>query len=204
MSLKIIFLLCFSLCIPVFIILLYIYSVYTNKKDLKLKEMLAEANSAGRNVDEVFILEKSFVAICFMFIMSLYSIGFLASLLFFNHSFLKTSMYLFAFIACALGFVSAFCDYFLSMIVISKCRMYVRCLTTLYRPIVVALDGRYRYEDIRTGMFGLYIARYAASISMPSGSYVVMNVNNKKQLRDVLNRINSTSGVAAVEGAVPI
>ncbi|UJX39282.1 hypothetical protein K9F62_11125 [Desulfovibrio sp. JY] len=204
MSLKIIFLLCFSLCLPVFIILLYIYSVYTNKSDLKLKEMLAEANSAGRNIDEVFVLEKNFAAICFMCIGPMFLVVFLSALLFFDHTIMKTIMYIFAFVMFALGSVSAFCDYFLSMIVISKRRMYVRCLQTLYRPVVVVLDGRYRYEDIRTSMFGLYMARYAASISMPSGSYVVINVNNKKQLRDVLNRINSTSGGAAVEGAVPI
>ncbi|EFL52341.1 hypothetical protein DesfrDRAFT_0830 [Solidesulfovibrio fructosivorans JJ]] len=204
MSLKIIFLLCFSLCIPVFVILLYIYSAYTNKNDLELKEMLAEANSAGRNIDEVFILEKSYAAICFMCIMPLFSVGFMSALLFFDHGFWKMFMYVSALIAFMIGSVSAFCDYFLSMIVISKCRMYVRCLKTLYRPVVVALDGRYRYEAIHAGMFGLYMTRYTVSISMPSGSYVVINVNNKKQLRDVLNRTNSTSGVAEVEGAVPI
>jgi len=204
MSLKIIYLLCLSFCIPVFIVLLYIYSIGTIKNDLKLKEMLADANSVGRNDDKVFILEKSFAAICFMCIMPLFSIGFLSALLFFDHGFWKILMYIFAFIVFIIGTVSAFCDYFLSMIVISKRRMYVRCLQTLYRPVVVVLDGRYRYEDIRTGMFGLYMTRYAASISMPSGSYVFMNLNNKKRLRNVLNHINSTTEVAEVGEAVPI
>jgi len=204
MGSKIIYLLCYSLCIPVYIVLLYLYSIYSNKNDLKLKEMLEEANSVGKKNGNVYVLEKSTAAICFMCIAPIFSVIFLSTFLFFGHTIMKTIMYVFAFVMFALGSVSVFCDYFFSMIVISNRRMYVRCLQTLYRPIIVVLDGRYRYEDIRTGMYGIYMTRYAASISMPSGSYVVINVNNKKQLRDVLNRTNSTLGVTDGEETVRI
>ena len=200
MSTNILYLLCFSLCIPAAIILLYIYSIYLNKKDVKLKEMLFEVAYHEKSVgsDAVFVLEKSFAALCFMCILPLSAIGFLSSILLVDHSFWKTAGYMFAFIMTIVGSVSVFCDYFLSMIIIVNGNMYIKCVKTLFRPVIVKLDGAYRYEDIPVGLFGLYSSTYMVSISMPSGSYMVTNANNKSQLRNTLNHINS----ALIDGRV--
>ena len=149
--------------------------------DVDDAELDAELEDVG---DAVFVLEKSFAALCFMCILPLSAIGFLSSILLIDHSFWKTAGYVFAFIMTIVGSVSVFCDYFLSMIIIVNGNMYIKCVKTLFRPVVVKLDGAY--------------ARYMVSISMPSGSYMVTNSNNKSQLRNTLNHINS----ALIDGSV--
>ena len=99
-------------------------------------------------------------------------------------------MYAFFLIFLLIGSVYSFLDYFLSRIVIVNGLMYIRCLRTRYKPVIITLDDKCKYEEPNVGPFGLFAARYLVSISTPLGSCVT-NADNKIQLIETLNRINA-------------
>jgi len=189
MTPKALYVVSFILAFPALITLLFFYSVHVINNDTVLKDMLsAAADSTDKS--RVFILEKSFAAQCFLCLLPLFSLLFLSAVLFSNYSTQKKSTYAIFLIFFLLGSVNSFLDYFLSRIVIVNGLMYIRCLKTRYKPVVITLDDKCKYEEVNTGAFGLFASRYVVSISTPLGSCVT-NADNKTQLIETLNRINA-------------
>jgi len=177
----------------IIIVALFLYSIYLNERDDGMKKMIARAKSvnAMKNEHISFVLEKSAFAFCFIFIFPLFSIFFFSMLLFRDYGFIKELSGLVVFVCMTVGTVVAFSDYFLAMIVIVDNRMYIRCLKTLFNPVIIQIDGSQKYEHINTGPYSLYSSRYMASVRANSKSFVFMNVKNKKQLLDVLESSGS-------------
>ena len=186
---KILYIVLFMLTFPALITLLFLYSVHIINKDTVLKDMLSAA-AASTDKDRVFILKKSFASQCFSCLLPLFSLMFLSAVLFSNYTMQRKSMYAFFLIFLLIGSVYSFLDYFLSRIVIVNGLMYIRCLRTRYKPVIITLDDKCKYEEPNVGPFGLFAARYLVSISTPLGSCVT-NADNKIQLIETLNRINA-------------
>ena len=179
----------FLLAFPALITLLFFYSVHVINNDTVLKDMLSAAvNSTDK--DRVFILKKGFAAQCFLCILPLFSLMVLSDILFQITTYKKTMLAIILALTL-IASVYSFLDYFLSRIVIVNGLMYIRCLKTLYKPVVITLTNKCKYEEFNAGAFGLFASRYVVSISTPLGSCSVLIADNKIQLIETLNRINA-------------
>lgn len=189
MTPKALYVVSFILAFPAFITLLFFYSIHVINNDNVLKDMLSAA-AHSTDKDRVFILKKSFAAQCFLCIIPLFSLMVLSDILFQITTYKKTILV--TILALTLiASVYSFIDYFLSRIVIVNGLMYIRCRKTLYRPVVITLTNKCKYEEFNAGAFGLFASRYVVSISTPLGSCAVMIADNKTQLIETLNRINA-------------
>lgn len=194
MSGHVFFLISYMVFVVLYILFLLIYSTYFKKSDDTLSKMLQNIADAGNGeeVSRSFVLEKSMVALSFVCLSPLFSIMFLCALLFASLTVAKFCLDLFCFILFAFGSLAFFGDYFLSVLVIENNKIYIRCLKTLFRPLVVQIDGSQKYQEINVGPFMLYVKYYFASIWLGSSSFVIMNVKNKKQLRTIFEIINAS------------
>ncbi|EFL52359.1 hypothetical protein DesfrDRAFT_0848 [Solidesulfovibrio fructosivorans JJ]] len=188
MNNNILYVLCLMAFHFIIIVALFLYSIYLNESDDEMKKMIVRAKLVNTLEDKrmFFVLEKSTFAFCFIFIFPIFSLFFFCMLLSHDYKFLKELLGWFAFLCMTVGSLISFSDYFLSMIVIDGRCVYIRCLKTLFRPVVVQFDGAQRYESVNTGPYSWYSTRYMVSVRSNSKSFVFMNVKNKKQLRDVL------------------
>ncbi len=183
----------FVFFIVLYFLLLLIYSTYFKRKDHVLKKMLEEIVVFGNenNSSKGFVLEKSIVALCLVCVVPLSAIAILCILLFPSLTFGRYCFFGLSFIFFTLGTLAVFGDYFLSTLVIDGKWIYIRCLKTLFQPRVIEMDGSQEYEEIKTGPFMLYVKHYFASIRIGSSSFIIMNIKNKKKLRDVFESMKA-------------
>ncbi|MYL82240.1 hypothetical protein GTA51_03695 [Desulfovibrio aerotolerans] len=198
MNVRIVYLLSFGFGLFGAVILVYVYSVCVNSKDDKLKDMLRRV--AGANGDKqdlnCFVLEKIVIFIFTAFFMGFFAVCFFGSILFKNIGTAKYCLTVFVCILFAIGCLSSFADYFLSMVVVVDDLIYVRCMKTWFRPVVVIFDGSQAYERIGTEVSSFLVARYMVCIRINNKLFVVMNARNKKHLIKVFNNMKEVRGTA--------
>jgi len=189
-NVRIVYLLCFGVGLFAAIILVYAYSVYVNNKDDKLKDMLRRV----ARVDDkqnlcCIVLEKSARPIFLACFGGFLTVCLLGSLLFVNIGTAKYLLTVFVFLVLALSVLLVFADHLLSMLVIVDGLIYIRCLKSLFRPVVVHFDGSQTYEMIGTEARSSMTARYMFTIKINGKLFNVMNAKNKLQLIQVLNNM---------------
>lgn len=198
MNVRIVYLLSIGLCLFGAVILLYVYSVYVNSKDDKLKDMLRRVASVDGDKQNTscFVLEKSVIFIFTAFFMGFFAVCFFGSILFGNIGTAKYCLTVFMCILFTIGCLSSFADYFLSMVVVVDDLIYIRCVKTWFRPFVVIFDGSQAYERIGTAASSFLVVRYMVCIKMNNKLFAVMNARNKKKLIKVFNNMKEVRDAA--------
>ena len=197
MNVRIVYLLCFGVGLFVAIVLVYVYSVYVNNKDDKLKDMLRRVASVDDKQNSCcIVLKKSaspLLTACFVGFMTVCLLG---ALLFVNIGTAKYLLTVFVFLVLALSVLLVFADYFLSMLVVVDGLIYIRCMTTLFRPVVVLFDGSQMCERTGTEEISSLSARYMINIKINRKSFVIMNATNKMMIMQVFVNMRSITEAA--------